>query len=133
MGTFRTISDPNVDWIHGHKIRRRVHPSEEGSRSKRTEFVNIPLKELAVVAVQSGPAVKVYLVLWQQASIHNKKKVMLTTCQLAKVGISRRAKYRALKALSRAGLVTVGRSKGANPLVMLKRFKPKKCHATGGL
>lgn len=79
----------------------------------------IPWPWLVAAANLRGRTLHVAVVLWFLAGLTRSTTVKLGGRQLAELGVDRHAKYRALRALERAGLVRVKRSPGQNPLVTL--------------
>ena len=67
----------------------------------------------------------VALAIWWQAGMHGRQNVKLTTAGLKRFGVDRKAKDRALAALEEAGLVSVVRQKGRNPLITLVTDQPQ--------
>ena len=62
---------------------------------------------------------RVWPYLLQQQRMHPDKPVVVSSAQLAKLGVDRFAKMRALRSLERAGLIRVLRPNGQNPQVKL--------------
>jgi hypothetical protein len=80
----------------------------------------IPLSWLAVAAKLSGKApVAVALAIWFQVGRRRSKEVRLTTAVTERFGIKRKAKYRGLSALEKAGLIQVRRAPRRNPVVTI--------------
>jgi hypothetical protein len=66
-----------------------------------------------------GKAPVVATVLWYLLRIRRVNPVVLTQTTLGEFGVARSAKYRALRALEAAGLITVRRSGHKNPEVTI--------------
>jgi hypothetical protein len=62
------------------------------------------------------------VVLWYTSRLKRSKTFVLTQARLVGFGISRHAKYRALKALEDAGLIAVSRRNRKSPEVTLLDF-----------
>jgi len=79
----------------------------------------IPLSWLSVAANQAGKALHVGLACWFLAGIKRSRTIALSAPALASFGTDRYAGYRGLKALERAGLVSVVRHPGRLPVVTI--------------
>ena len=77
----------------------------------------IPLAWLGPATRLPGKALAVGLAIWYLRGLKKLETVMLTGPILNQFGVDRHAKYRALVALEKAGLVRVERQKGKNPTV----------------
>ena len=77
----------------------------------------IPLAWLGPAAHLPGKALAVGLAIWYQRGLRKCESVTLTGPILNQFGVDRHAKYRALAALEKAGLVRVKRQLGKNPRV----------------
>ncbi|MGA2255664.1 MAG: hypothetical protein ABSG53_13545 [Thermoguttaceae bacterium] len=85
----------------------------------------IPLPWLSAASQLAGKApLAVGLALWFESGRRRSDEVTLTTAILNRFGVSRKAKYRGLNALEKAGLVNVVRSLHHNPVVTLIRSVP---------
>ena len=80
----------------------------------------VPMKWLAIAARQKGKALHVAIVIWQQAGMKKSSTVSLPNKQLKEFGVDRFAKARALKELSKVGLITVERHPGRSPVITIK-------------
>ena len=104
---------------------RSVRPTEPPSRSPRNktreEFlkgpISIPWLRLAGRLTRKSWCVAIEL--WLLAGMRRSRTVALSTQRLAAWGVSRRASYRALKAMERSGLVSVSRQPGCLALVTI--------------
>lgn len=100
-------------------------PSSVGTRLPRHKagerFLRgpIPWAWLVLAAKQPGKALHVAVVLWLWAGIRRSSSGPLSSFRLRALGVSRFAGYRALRSLELAGLVTVERHRGRNPIVTL--------------
>jgi DNA-binding transcriptional ArsR family regulator len=104
------------------ETKRIVKPSPVKTKKIKGEFLKgpIPLGWLACAAKLSGKApVAVALAIWFQAGRRRSKEVRLTTAVIERFGIDRKAKYRGLSALEKAGLVRVHRQPRRNPVVTI--------------
>jgi len=79
----------------------------------------IPLLWLAAAAKQPGRALHVGIAVWFLAGIKRNAVIALSSSILVSFGVNRHAVYRGLKALERAGLVSVVRKPGRLPQVTL--------------
>lgn len=80
----------------------------------------IPLQWLTAVAKLSGKApLATALALWFEVGRRNSTEVTLTTANLKRFNVNRKAKYRALSSLEKAGLVVVKRESRKNPVVTI--------------
>ena len=79
----------------------------------------IPWAWLAKAAHQSGKALHVAIALWFLAGVKRKRTVALSGAVLRTLGVNRHSGYRGLAALEQAGLVSVERHPGRNPLVTI--------------
>ncbi|MEO6971503.1 MAG: hypothetical protein ABI217_11480 [Chthoniobacterales bacterium] len=89
-------------------------------RKIKGEFVKaIPLKWLEPAIAVGGRTLATALAIWFE---HGRKKantINLTTAVLRRFSVNRKAGYRALKQLERAGSIKVRRAQGKNPIVTL--------------
>ena len=79
----------------------------------------IPLTLINRATRLPGKAWHVYAAIWYLVGINRRSTVNLTNTALKQFNVSRDSKYRALKALEKAGLVTVVRTNGKNSVVTL--------------
>lgn len=113
------------------ETKRFVKPTPVKTKQIKGEFLKgpIPLGWLAAAAKLSGKApLAVTLALWFQAGRRRSKEVQLTTAVIERFGIDRKAKYRGLSALEKAGLVLVHRLPRRNPVVTILDW-PEQPHA----
>lgn len=66
-----------------------------------------------------GHALHVGIALWLLAGINKNRTVKLSSSPLDNLGVSRFSMYRALQKLESAGLITVDRHTGRNPVVTI--------------
>ena len=78
---------------------------------------------MIIAASLSGSAVKITLALWFLAGLTNSGTVKLSNKLANKLGVSRKAKYLALKHLTNAGLITVKKKLGCSPQVTILEVK----------
>ena len=83
----------------------------------------IPLNLINRATRLPGKAWHVYAAIWYLVGINRHSTVNLTNTALKQFNVSRDSKYRALKALEKAGLLTVVRTNGKNPQVTLLDYK----------
>ena len=81
----------------------------------------IPMRWLArALHVGAGSGLGVGIVLWHLSGLkHNEKTILLSNVEVERWGISRQAKWRALVALERAGLIVIERRGARSPMVTL--------------
>jgi len=79
----------------------------------------IPWSWLSKGASLKGQALHVGIALWLLAGIKRSQSVALSNSVLRDLGVSRYSGYRALHALEGAGLISVDRHTGRNPLVTI--------------
>ena len=79
----------------------------------------IPYKWLCVAGALPGQALQVAMALWFLAGMKKVATVALSNAVLRDFGVSRYAGYRGLAALEAAGLVSVVRHRGRNPIVTI--------------
>ena len=79
----------------------------------------IPLDWLGRAARLPGRSLHVAVLLWYAAGLQKTATVSLSSTLARRFGIERNAKYRALKWLEQAGLVSVANSTGQAPSVTL--------------
>jgi hypothetical protein len=99
-------------------LQRRL--SQKRSKSKRFLRGPIPLPWLQSAAKLPGKALVVALAIWYIDGFGQDDRSLCPSL-LAQFGVERRAGYRGLKALERAGLVTVDRAVGRCPRVTIVR------------
>jgi len=80
----------------------------------------IPLGWITKAASVEGKTLHVALVLWFLAGLKRSHKVTVSQSKLRVFGVSRQASYRALFRLEGAGLVSVERHRGRNPIVTIR-------------
>ena len=101
---------------------RATPPSKKPPRQKAGEkFLRgpIPWNWLAQAARLPGKASQVAITVWFLAGIKDRRTVALSGSVLEDLGVDRFAKYRGLEALEKAGLVSVSRHPGRNPMVTI--------------
>ena len=79
----------------------------------------IPWKWLTEAGKLTGHALHVGIALWHLRFLTRSRTVALSGKLLEELGVSRFAGYRALTALEEAGLVSVQRHRGRNPVVTI--------------
>jgi hypothetical protein len=83
----------------------------------------IPWNWITQAAHLPGKACQVGMALWFLAGIKDRQTLALSGSALRDLGVSRYAGYRGLKALEKAGLVSVQRHIGQNPVVTILDLK----------
>lgn len=85
----------------------------------------IPLAWLSKAArLRAKSALAVALAVWFESGRRRSMEVKLTTDIPQRFGVNRKAKYRALTALEREGLITVTRGPRRNPVVVIQEALP---------
>ena len=79
----------------------------------------IPLDWITKAAGAKGKTLHVGMTLWFLSGLKRSCKVALSQSKLRLFGVSRQASYRALLRLEDAGLVSVERHPGRNPMVTI--------------
>ena len=79
----------------------------------------IPWSWIVEASNISGGAMKVSLAIWLLAGIKNADKIKLSNGVLEELGISRPTKYRAIKAMEHAGLISVSQHSGNSPEITI--------------
>lgn len=79
----------------------------------------IPLDWLTKASMLPGKSLQVGLAVWFRAGTTKSREVALTRALAAEFGVDRYAKARALDHLEQAGLVSVQRISGRNPVVTI--------------
>jgi hypothetical protein len=104
----------------GRSLRRKPPRHRQGEKFLKGP---IPWEWLTEAANQPGQAIHVGIALWQLSGMTDEKTVALSGTLLKDLGVSRFAGYRSLTALEKAGLVSVQRHPGRNPIVTILEFK----------
>ena len=89
--------------------------------TKLKKFIRgpIPLGWITKAAGMEGKTLHVGMTLWFLSGLKRSCKVALSQSKLKLFGVSRQASYRALLRLEDAGLVSVDRHPGRNPIVTI--------------
>jgi hypothetical protein len=102
-------------------VRPGKSPPHSPRHKTKEEFlkgpISIPWLRLAGRLTRRSWCVAIEL--WLLAGMRRSRTVALSTQRLAAWGVSRRASYRALNAMERAGLVSVSRQPGCLALVTI--------------
>ncbi len=80
----------------------------------------IPWNWLSSAAREPGKALHVAIVLWLLAGIKRTRTIALSGSVLRGLGVNRHSGYRGLGSLEAAGLVSVVRHPGRNPVVTIR-------------
>ena len=112
------IDDLLPEQLSEQSIQRRV------ARDRRInhDFLcgPIPLNWLTRAAKLSGKALAVGLALWFRRGLTKTNSVTANQSLMSWFGVSRHAKYRALKSLEQAGLVRLQPRSGKGPMVLIQ-------------
>jgi hypothetical protein len=84
----------------------------------------IPLNWLSCAAQLQGKSLQVGLSLWFLAGLTNSRTIKLSQSSLSDFGVNRHCKYRALKWLEEANLITMTNGAGQSPSVTLIDHQP---------
>jgi hypothetical protein len=79
----------------------------------------IPWRVFCVLVALPGKAWAIYLVLWRLARMYKRMTITVTSVSLRGLGLTHDQKTRGLDTLERAGLLTIERQVGKNPMVTL--------------
>ena len=99
--------------------QRRVELRVVRRRKKRQFIPPVPIEWFNQACVLPGKALAVGLILRRLAKLKKTNTVVLTQAALDLHGISRWEKYDALKALEKAGLISVRHQASRNPEITL--------------
>jgi hypothetical protein len=91
----------------------------------------VPLAWLQTAACLPGRALQVGLALWYLVGVTKSATVSLSSVRLARFGVNRSAKRRALAALAGAGLITIDQVLGRNPMITVIADVPSGADAPG--
>jgi hypothetical protein len=94
--------------------------SAQGPEDERVLKGTVPLAWLETAAKLPGRSLHVGLLLWYEAGVSRSGAVHLSNILCLRFGIDRNAKYRALRSLEGARLVSVQRKLGRSPLVIIR-------------
>ena len=99
-----------------------IRPIQKRSVKCSKMFIKgpIPLGWMTKAASVGGKTLHVAVALWFLVGLKRSRKVTLSQSKLKLFGVSRQASYRALLRLEDAGLVSVDRHPGRNPIVTLR-------------
>jgi hypothetical protein len=105
---------------YGREVKRlpKAKPPRPGPGKKFLKGP-IPWSWLSKGAILKGQALHVGIALWLLGGIKRSQTVALSNSVLEDLGVSRFSGYRALHALERAGLISVVRHTGRNPVVTI--------------
>jgi hypothetical protein len=122
MGPF-DIDNLKLEQVNKDKKIVRFHPSKAKSvriiRGERFLKGPIPLKWLTHASMLPGKSLQVGIALWYLKGLKKNSVVKLTNVTLSEFGVKKDAKRRALKSLEEAGLVSIERYTGKNPIVTI--------------
>ncbi|HKP05448.1 MAG TPA: hypothetical protein VJU77_19015 [Chthoniobacterales bacterium] len=101
-------------------ISTRRSSTALGAR-RQGEFLKgpIPLSWLSVAACLPGKALHVGVAIWFEHGRRKHAQFKLTAAIVKRFGVARKAGYRALGTLERAGLIKTDRRHGKNPIITL--------------
>jgi DNA-binding transcriptional ArsR family regulator len=96
---------------------KKVELTTVRARRARQFIPPVPMEWFRRACLLPGKALVVALVAWYRSKVERSPTVILTQTGLSELGVSRQAKYRALRRLEEAGLVTVRRRGHKSPEV----------------
>jgi hypothetical protein len=99
--------------------QRRVELSGVRRRKQRRFIPPVSIEWFDRACVLPGKALAVGLILWRLVKLKKTNTVVLTQAALDQRGISRWEKYAALRALEKAGLISVRARASRNPEITL--------------
>ena len=105
--------------------KKKIPIHKKGERFLRGP---IPWAWVVEAANISGGALKVSLALWFLSGITKSGTVKLSNGLLSELGITRRTKYRVLKALESSGLISVLQHSGNSPEVTINHLNIRSIH-----
>lgn len=111
-----------IDNIRALRLDVRVPdpPGRPRRKDHRGEFLaSIPWAWLAAAAKIPGHALQVAVAIRHQAALERSKSIALQGRWQAELGFDRHTERRALRALQRAGLVSVEQRRGARPRITI--------------
>lgn len=116
------VCNPTDSRWSGPLPERQVSPATGGH--KQAKFIKgpIPLAWIEVAAKLPGKVLHVALAIRYLAGMNKLNPFRLSSSTLMVFGVSRQAAYRGLKALEMAGLITVERHPGKNPVITVKEL-----------
>lgn len=106
------------------EILRTCTPYVKGvpvSTQRKEKFIKGPIswQWITTAGQLSGSALKVGLILWFLAGLNRSRTVKLSNRYLDEFGLHRTSKYKAIKDLEKAGLVSVAEGVGKSPTVTI--------------
>ncbi len=116
---FNRIDPKHLSLTPGIALEPKRESKPSSTRTKRFLKGPIPLNWLGTAAKQSGKALHVGIALWFLSGLKRSRKVALSQSILSLFGVSRYSGYRGLTELEKAGLVSVVRHPGRNPIVTI--------------
>jgi hypothetical protein len=119
IGNDKDVLD--LDQFSGEALIGTEDPVADRSRKRVVPFLKgpVPMRWLERAARLSGKALVVGIGLWHLSGLTCKTEIRATGTLWKRLGISRQAVYRGLRALEREGLISVVRHPGQNPIVTL--------------
>ena len=123
IGNMKTKSTPTIkqsplsDILDGSKRPGRKIPRHKSGE----RFIKgpIPWDWISKAANLSGGVLKVSLAIWFLAGMKKTATIKLSNSILDELGVSRRTKYRSLKAMENAGLITISQLSGNSPEIKI--------------
>jgi hypothetical protein len=111
----------NLKKLAYHREAKRLPKAKPPRLGPREKFLKgpIPWSWLSKGARLKGHALHIGIALWFLAGLKRSQSVALSNSVLHDLGVSRFSGYRALHALESAGLISVDRHTGRNPVVTI--------------
>ena len=109
------------------QFQQKNNPSQEKlperkvttTREKKLFIRSMPLEWITRAAKLPGKSTQVALAIWFRSGLEKFAPVQLSNTTLARFGVDRHAKRRALLALEKAELISVDRRPGKNPVITI--------------
>jgi hypothetical protein len=100
-------------------LSERAATSSRIDRDERVLQGPLPLAWLLIAAKLPGRSLHLAIVLWYAAGLSGSSSIHIGNTLCLRFGLDRNAKYRALRSLELAGVITVKRKRGRSPLVTI--------------
>ena len=111
----------NITWTGDPALFQKIKKERTHSQRIKGKFLKgpIPLDWIETASKLSGKALSVGIAIWFLSGVTKSNVVKLSSSLLRRMGVKRTTGYRALRNLETAGLVSVVRHKGRNPIVAI--------------
>jgi DNA-binding transcriptional ArsR family regulator len=112
------MEQPSVQ-VEEPQLGKLIELPTIAARRDRQYLPTIPERLFCALVPLPGKALAVYMVLRLRSRLSGRRSVSLTSTLLARFGIDKNQKARALACLEEAGLIVIRRQNGKNPVVTL--------------